>query len=73
MFCREAPMTRFVFDATGARKDLWTWQQLNEDGKVLLTAGKTFPFYLDAVRDAQKYGFEAPHFFAGPPMAGTRD
>jgi hypothetical protein len=66
-------MPQFVFDATGAKKDLWTWQQVNEDGRILLRAGKTFPFYLDAVRDAQKYGFKAPHFFAGAPAVDTRD
>jgi hypothetical protein len=62
----------WYFDREGAYASRWIWRRVAGNGCVV-DASRSFPYYLDALRDAKAHGFSGRPEFGKPPLHAKRD
>ena len=55
------------FDLEGENRDIWVWRRVDRDGRVIALSENGFGYYLDAVADARRNGFDGAPKFGKPP------
>ena len=51
-------MPKLYFHVIGAKKDIWVWELVDDNGRVVSRSKSSFRHYLEALGNAHKNGIE---------------